>query len=81
MQFRSLLIPMLLLPGPETAPAAAPAAMTSVPSPRCAMGLPVNLRVPLLKVVHTPFIKVQDLAFVDGYQAGTTASFEQVWDD
>ncbi|RAQ97867.1 hypothetical protein A4R35_20170 [Thermogemmatispora tikiterensis] len=54
--------------------------MTPVPSPRCAMHLPVNRRAPF-EVIHTPFIEVQDPAFVDGYQAGTDAFFQQLWDE
>lgn len=73
-------VPMPSLPAQETAPAAASPAMTPVPSPRCAMRLPVHRRAPF-EVIHTPFLDVQDPAFVDGYQAGTTAFFEQVWDE
>jgi hypothetical protein len=65
--------------GATPAPATGTAAVSPVPSPRCAMALPASWDP--VEVVHVPFIEVRDPFFVDGYRAGTRAYFELVWDE
>jgi hypothetical protein len=57
-----------------------PVPPSPVPSPRCAMMLPVTWTAPL-EVVHVPYIEVHHPGFADGYRSGIQAYFELVWDE